>query len=373
MSYYDEIWIEDVKEVCKIERLKEDNFASKLRVDPLAKEGIQDLLLLSDLNEFNCLHNILIRYLRKQIYTQIGSPILISINPYVFLPNIYNQETLANYRVKLGQYQKTLKRSIRENEFEPHLFKIAQLSLDQLFETPTKELRICSMMISGESGSGKTESTKILLKYLAAESKSGLFNTIQHGQTIQQQIFASNPVLEAFGNAKTARNDNSSRFGKFMHLYFNPDIKGVSAAKIDNYLLEKSRVVKINKQERNYHIFYQIIAFQIPELKGLKSPYQYEYLNGGYLSSLRTEKSEFVETDKCLDNLNFSPNQKRQIYQTIAGLQHLGNVKVEYDSKKSTLRLDDSLRFASYLRRIQIQKLEDLICKVITSDGKERV
>ncbi|CAD8080019.1 unnamed protein product [Paramecium primaurelia] len=372
MSFDDEVWVEDEKEICKIERLNEAQAATKFRVDPLAKQGIQDLLCLSDLNEFNCLHNIRIRYLKELIYTQIGSSILVSINPYVFLQNIYNQETIAYYKIKLGQHQAQLKTSVRENEFEPHLFKIAQLSYDQLFETKTKELRICSMIISGESGSGKTESTKILLRYLAAESRSGLFRTIQHGQTIEQQIFASNPVLEAFGNAKTARNDNSSRFGKFMHLYFNPDTKRVSTAKVDNYLLEKSRVVKINKQERNYHIFYQIIASQIPELK-LKSPQQYEYLKGGDLSYQRNEKQEFEETDKCLDNLNFSPDQKKYIYQTLAGLLHLGNIQIEYDSIKSKLKLDDSLKLASQLLGIPNQQLEDLICKVFTSVGKEIV
>ncbi|CAK90321.1 unnamed protein product (macronuclear) [Paramecium tetraurelia] len=372
MSYDDEVWIEDQKEICKIERLNEAQAAKKFRVDPLAKQGIQDLLCLSDLNEFNCLHNIRIRYLREQIYTQIGSSILVSINPYVFLPNVYNQETIAYYKIKLGQHQSELKTSVRENEFHPHLFKIAQLSFDQLFETKTKELRICSMIISGESGSGKTESTKILLKYLAAESKSGLFRTIQQGQTIEQQIFASNPVLEAFGNAKTARNDNSSRFGKFMHLYFNADTKRVSTAKVDNYLLEKSRVVKINNQERNYHIFYQIIASQIPELK-LQAPNKYEYLKGGDLNYQRDEKQEFEETDKCLDNLNFSPDQKRYIYQILAGLLHLGNIQILYDSQKSTLKLDDSVKLASQLLGIQIQYLEDLICKVFNYVGKETV
>ncbi|CAD8176944.1 unnamed protein product [Paramecium octaurelia] len=372
MSYDDEVWIEDQKEICKIERLNEAQAAKKFRVDPLAKQGIQDLLCLSDLNEFNCLHNIRIRYLREQIYTQIGSSILVSINPYVFLPNVYNQETIAYYKIKLGQHQSELKTSVRENEFHPHLFKIAQLSFDQLFETKTKELRICSMIISGESGSGKTESTKILLKYLAAESKSGLFRTIQQGQTIEQQIFASNPVLEAFGNAKTARNDNSSRFGKFMHLYFNPDTKRVSTAKVDNYLLEKSRVVKINNQERNYHIFYQIIASQIPELK-LQAPNKYEYLKGGDLTYQRDERQEFEETDKCLDNLNFSPDQKRYMYQSLAGLLHLGNIQIVYDSQKSTLKLDDSLKLASQLLGIQIQQLEDLICRVFTFVGKETV
>ncbi|CAD8099500.1 unnamed protein product [Paramecium sonneborni] len=372
MSFDDEIWIDDEKEVCKIEKLNETKFATKFRVDPLSKQGIDDLLMLSDLNEYNCLHNIRVRYLKEQIYTQIGSPILVSINPYVFLPKIYNQETLAYYKVKLGQSQASLKTSTKQNEFQPHLFKIAQLQFDQLFESPTKELRICSMIISGESGSGKTESTKILLKYLAAESKSGLFRTIQQGQTIEQQIFASNPVLEAFGNAKTARNDNSSRFGKFMHLYFNADTKRVSTAKIDKYLLEKSRVVKISSQERNYHIFYQIIGAQIPELQ-LTSPSKYEYLKNGDLSYNRNEKQEFEETDICLDNLNFSPNEKKYIYHTLAGLLHLGNVKIEYDQVKSTLKLDNSLKIASELLGIQIQQLDDLICKVFTSVGKEIV
>lgn len=182
---------------------------------------------------------------------------------------------------------------------------------------------ICIIHFSGESGAGKTESTKLILQYLA--STSG-----QHSW-IEQQIIEANPILEAFGNAKTIKNDNSSRFGKYIDVHFNK-MGNIEGAKIEQYLLEKSRIVSLSDGERNYHIFYSLLIGLSKEEKkklDLADADSYIYLNGGRTLTCpgRDEKKEFSDIMAAFKVLNFSDNEISDIFSLLAAILHLGNLK----------------------------------------------
>jgi myosin heavy subunit len=199
--------------------------------------NVDNLVGLSNLTEDAILHNLRIRFQRDWIYTCISS-ILIAVNPFRQLP-LYTVDVLQSYAT-----------SREKASLPPHIFSVA----DQAFHNMLKDSVSQSVVISGESGAGKTESTKLILQYLA--EVSGSINT---ENSIEQQILQANPLMEAFGNAKTARNNNSSRFGKLITVYFNHNGEIVGGSVI-NYLLEKSRVTSVQESERNYHVFYELLA-----------------------------------------------------------------------------------------------------------------
>lgn len=187
------------------------------------------------LNEGSLLNNIRIRYYQNKIYTYVAN-ILIAVNPYKDIPQLYSAPTIKNYQGKsLGQ-------------MPPHVFAVA----DKAFRDMKVLKQSQSIIVSGESGAGKTESTKHLLKYLCV-------NWGAQAGPIEQKILDANPVLEAFGNAKTTRNNNSSRFGKFMEVHFDKSLH-VAGGHISHYLLEKSRICSPQGDERSYHIFYMMMA-----------------------------------------------------------------------------------------------------------------
>jgi myosin-5 len=205
------------------------------------KRVVPDLTLLDDMGSPLILHNLKVRFESGEIYTNIGN-ILISINPFQRLP-LYTEEKINQYKNrKIGAV------------VPPHVYDVAHDAYYRL--TAFRQLQ--SLVISGESGSGKTEVTKQALQYLAAiaGSKSG----------VESKVLKTNPVLEAFGNAKTLRNDNSSRFGKYMEIFFSQINGEISGASIQNYLLEKIRVVNPGTNERNFHIFYQMCKVLLIQL-----------------------------------------------------------------------------------------------------------
>ena len=212
----------------------------------LSEHGIvSDLAEIPLLNDAELLKHLEIRYIRDMIYCYCG-PTLIAINPYKSCPN---EESAERYQ---GVIDALMTQSIPKAE--PHVWTISATAYDYLFKLNQNQA-IC---ISGESGAGKTESTKNCLEFITKLNKQRRSTTFV---PIEQKIMACNPILEAFGNSKTFRNDNSSRFGKYTTLFIHKKKKSIKGASIENYLLEKSRIVKIAESERNYHIFYAMCRY----------------------------------------------------------------------------------------------------------------
>lgn len=239
-----------------------------------------------------------------------------AVNPYQVLP-IYTGDQIKLYKDK------------RIGELPPHIFAIG----DNAYSNMKRSGQDQCIIISGESGAGKTESTKLILQYLAAISG-------QHSW-IEQQILEANPILEAFGNAKTTRNDNSSRFGKYIDIHFNTKYGIIEGAKIDQYLLEKSRIVNQSADERNYHIFYCMIAgLNGDDRKRLElqdaSKYYYLTQGGTITCDGRDDAKEFAQIRSAMKVLVFSDMEIWNIFQILASLLHLGNIKYKGE------RLSDS-------------------------------
>ncbi|XP_055853290.1 myosin-VIIa [Episyrphus balteatus] len=268
-------------------------------------QGVEDMISLGDLHEAGILRNLLIRYKENLIYTYTGS-ILVAVNPYQILP-IYTGEQIKLYKErKIG-------------ELPPHIFAIG----DNAYAHMKRFRQDQCIVISGESGAGKTESTKLILQYLAAISGKHSW--------IEQQILEANPILEAFGNAKTVRNDNSSRFGKYIDIHFSGN-GVIEGAKIEQYLLEKSRIVSQNHSERNYHIFYCILAGLSADEKrrlDLGVSADYRYLTGGNCITCegRDDTAEFSDIRSAMKVLLFSDNEIWEIIKLLAALLHCGNIK----------------------------------------------
>ncbi|CAF4016173.1 unnamed protein product, partial [Rotaria magnacalcarata] len=271
-------------------------------------EGVHDMILLGDLKESAILHNLHMRYKEDNIYTYTGS-ILVAVNPYKLL-DIYNMDYIRQYSNK------------KIGELSPHIFAIG----DNAYWSMQRYQHDQCIIISGESGSGKTESTKLILQFLAATSG-------QHSW-IEQQILDANPILEAFGNAKTVRNDNSSRFGKYIDIHF--DKRGaIEGAKIEQYLLEKSRIVSQARDERNYHVFYCMLAGMSKEEKqtlDLTTASDYVYLNqldGTIYCDSRDDGKEWSTIKSACKVLMFSDQELNDILRLLSVVLHLGNLKFQ--------------------------------------------
>eukprot|EP00002_Diphylleia_rotans_P032209 TRINITY_DN6746_c0_g1_i1.p1 TRINITY_DN6746_c0_g1~~TRINITY_DN6746_c0_g1_i1.p1 ORF type:complete len:1802 (-),score=377.38 TRINITY_DN6746_c0_g1_i1:222-5627(-) len=273
-------------------------------VHPTCMKGLDDMVHLGDLHEAGLLNTLRTRFENDKIYTYTGA-ILVSINPYQTLP-IYTNEIMHSYR---GQ---------RVGSLPPHIFAIADNAYRNMCDKNLDQ----SIIISGESGAGKTEATKLILQYLAAVSG--------HHSWVEQQILDSSPVLEAFGNAKTIRNDNSSRFGKFIEIHFDDDNK-ICGASIVNYLLEKSRIVSQSPDERNYHIFYQLTAGATEEERekySILPVSEYRYLNQSGCVKIDhvDDAEEFNRVKMALTVLNMSDEEVDGIFRILSGILMLGNV-----------------------------------------------
>ncbi|XP_019733516.1 unconventional myosin-VIIa-like isoform X1 [Hippocampus comes] len=282
---------------------------------PTSVEGVDDMIKLGDMTEAGLLRNLLLRHKQGIIYTYTGS-VLVAVNPYQFFP-IYSNEQVRLYRgKKLG-------------ELPPHIFAIAE----SCYFNMKRHLRNQCCIISGESGAGKTESTKLLLQYLAAVSGE------LSQQQIEKQILESNPILEAFGNAKTIRNDNSSRFGKYLEIFFN-EAGVIEGARVEQYLLEKSRVCHQAQEERNYHIFYCMLAgITAEERKSLhlKNAQDYIFLTKGDCITCegREDAEDFRRIRSAMKILTFSDQQCYEILKLLAAILHMGNVHFEGNTQNN--------------------------------------
>ncbi|EDW04273.1 myosin-VIIa [Drosophila grimshawi] len=272
-----------------------------------SQEDVDDMITLGDLQEYTILRNLKTRYAKQLIYTYTGS-MLVAINPYQILP-IYTHREIQLYRDK------------KLSDLPPHIFAIS----DNAFQRLQRHKENQCVVISGESGAGKTESTKLILQYLAAISGKHSW--------IEQQIIEANPIMEAFGNAKTVRNDNSSRFGKYIDIRFTPQ-GAIQGARIQQYLLEKSRIVFQSREERNYHIFYCMLAgLSTAERERLQllesSASQYNYLAQGGCFSLagKEDANDFADIRAAMKVLSFKPDEVWCIFSLLAAILHLGNLR----------------------------------------------
>ncbi|XP_030880090.1 unconventional myosin-VI [Leptonychotes weddellii] len=260
-----------------------------------SKKNVEDNCSLMYLNEATLLHNIKVRYSKDRIYTYVAN-ILIAVNPYFDIPKIYSSETIKSYQGKsLGT-------------MPPHVFAIADKAFRDM-----KVLKMSqSIIVSGESGAGKTENTKFVLRYLTESYGTG--------QDIDDRIVEANPLLEAFGNAKTVRNNNSSRFGKFVEIHFN-EKSSVVGGFVSHYLLEKSRICVQGKEERNYHIFYRLCAGaseDIREKLHLSSPDNFR-LGGCNLKNKSTQALEYCAELLGLDQDDLRVSLTTRVMLTTAG------------------------------------------------------
>ncbi|KAF0886475.1 MYO6 protein, partial [Crocuta crocuta] len=299
-----------------------------------SKKDVEDNCSLMYLNEATLLHNIKVRYSKDRIYTYVAN-ILIAVNPYFDIPKIYSSETIKSYQGKsLGT-------------MPPHVFAIADKAFRDM-----KVLKMSqSIIVSGESGAGKTENTKFVLRYLTESYGTG--------QDIDDRIVEANPLLEAFGNAKTVRNNNSSRFGKFVEIHFN-EKSSVVGGFVSHYLLEKSRICVQGKEERNYHIFYRLCAGASEDIREkfhLSSPDNFRYLNRGctrYFANKETDKQilqnrkspeylkagslkdpllddhgDFIRMCTAMKKIGLDDEEKLDLFRVVAGVLHLGNIDFE--------------------------------------------
>ncbi|XP_069022746.1 unconventional myosin-XV-like [Embiotoca jacksoni] len=316
-------------------------------------EGMEDMTQLPELNETTVLMNLKKRFDQELVYSYIGS-ILISVNPYKLL-NIYGTDMVLQYEG----------RGLSENP--PHLFAIANLSYTTMMDAKKDQC----IVISGESGSGKTEATKLILRYLTA---------IHHKRNVTQQILEATPLLESFGNAKTVRNDNSSRFGKYTQIYMEEGV--ISGAITSQYLLEKSRIVFQAKLERNYHIFYEMLAGLPPNEKRslyLQEAETYYYLNQGGNCTIegKDDGEDFRRLLSAMDILCFTPEEQNGIYRLLSSVLHLGNVyfqphQAEGQEVASVVSAQE-IRVVAELLQVSPDSLQKSVTFKLTDTVREKI
>ncbi|KAK9429667.1 P-loop containing nucleoside triphosphate hydrolase protein [Lipomyces doorenjongii] len=345
---------------CSEEDFEDENSPSLPPLcNPPILEANEDLTNLSYLNEPAVMHAIRMRYQQLSIYTYSGI-VLIATNPFQRVDTLYSPDIIQMYSGK------------RRGELEPHLFAIAE----DAYRCMIRDNKNQTIVVSGESGAGKTVSAKFIMRYFATvedvdkprSRKGGKPDSLS--QT-EEQILATNPIMEAFGNAKTTRNDNSSRFGKYIEILFdsNPDIVG---AKIRTYLLERSRLVFQPATERNYHIFYQLCAGATDEERealGLLPVEEFQYMNQGGDAVIPNvdDAEEFRLTRNALTTIGIDSETQTKIFQILAALLHIGNISITAGRTDSNLSSTepslvrvcdllgiDSFSFAKWVTKKQI-------------------
>uniref|UniRef100_A0A665W0R5 Myosin VAb n=1 Tax=Echeneis naucrates TaxID=173247 RepID=A0A665W0R5_ECHNA len=334
-SKFARVWLPDAAEVWKSAELikdytpgdltlsvqLEDGTEVEYKLDPKTKKlpplrnpnilvGENDLTSLSYLHEPAVLHNLKVRFIdSKLIYTYCGI-VLVAINPYESLP-IYEADIINAYS---GQNM---------GDMDPHIFAVAEEAYKQM----ARDERNQSIIVSGESGAGKTVSAKYAMRYFATVSCASTETNVE------ERVLASSPIMEALGNAKTTRNDNSSRFGKYIEIGFDKQY-GIIGANMRTYLLEKSRVVFQAHRERNYHIFYQLCASShLPEFKPFKlgCADDFHCTNQGQSRVVEgvDDAKEMSNTRRAFSLLGICENDQMEIYQVLAALLHLSNVEAD--------------------------------------------
>ncbi|XP_040163725.1 myosin heavy chain, muscle isoform X30 [Anopheles arabiensis] len=308
---------------------EEKNFKKEQlsQVNPPKFEKVEDMADLTYLNEAAVLHNLRQRYYSKLIYTYSGL-FCVVINPYKRYP-LYTNRCAKMYRGK------------RRNEVPPHLFAVSDGAYVNMLTNHENQ----SMLITGESGAGKTENTKKVIAYFATIGASGKKDeNAEKKGSLEDQVVQTNPVLEAFGNAKTVRNDNSSRFGKFIRIHFTGSGK-LAGADIETYLLEKARVISQQTLERSYHIFYQIMSGSV---KGLKEKcllsnniHDYHIVAQGKTTIPSVDDGEEMQiTDEAFNVLGFTQEEKDNIYRITSAVMHMGRMQFKQKGREEQAEAD---------------------------------
>jgi len=295
----------------EVKVFKEDVIA---QVNPPKFDCSEDMANLTYLGDACVLWNSVVRYVNQLIYTYSGL-FCIAINPYKRFP-IYTLRTMELYTGK------------RRNECWPHIFAIAEGAYQGMMNSGINQ----SILITGESGAGKTENTKKVISYFATICSSG--KKKEGEASLEDKIVQTNPVLEAWGNAKTVRNDNSSRFGKFIRIHFNASGK-LSGADMVVYLLEKSRLTYQQPLERCYHAFYNLMSDQVPDLKEKcflsNDIYDYWYVSQGKTTVPSIDDKEDMQfADEAFDVLGFTEDEKYDVFKNTACMMHMGNMTKDF-------------------------------------------
>nr|ASF79341.1 myosin heavy chain [Palaemon carinicauda]ASU54247.1 myosin heavy chain [Palaemon carinicauda] len=331
------------------------------QVNPNKYEKCEDMSNLTYLNDASVLYNLKNRYQAQLIYTYSGL-FCIAVNPYKRFP-IYTNRTVKLYQGK------------RRNEVPPHIFAISDGAYMDMLQAGGNQ----SMLITGESGAGKTENTKKVLSYFANVGATDKKPGEAEKQNLEDQIVQTNPVLEAFGNAKTTRNDNSSRFGKFIRIHFEPSGK-LSGADIEVYLLEKARVISQQSLERSYHIFYEMMTGQVDYLKPMcmlsDDIYEYHYVSQGKVTVPSIDDAEDMQF--CHDAfyvLNFVQEEIDNIYRITSSVMHMGEMKFKQKGREEQAEPDGTEvgeRVANLLG-IDVDHFYNGLCKPKIKVGNEFV
>ncbi|KAF4003457.1 Myosin head (motor domain) family protein [Saccharomyces cerevisiae] len=346
-------------------------------VNPSTFDKVENMSELTHLNEPSVLYNLEKRYDCDLIYTYSGL-FLVAINPYHNL-NLYSEDHINLYHNKHNRLSKS---SLDENSHEklpPHIFAIAE----EAYENLLSEGKDQSILVTGESGAGKTENTKKILQYLASITSGSPSNIAPVSgssivESFEMKILQSNPILESFGNAQTVRNNNSSRFGKFIKIEFN-EHGMINGAHIEWYLLEKSRIVHQNSKERNYHIFYQLLSgLDDSELKNLRlksrNVKDYKILSNSNQDIIPgiNDVENFKELLSALDIIGFSKDQIRWIFQVVAIILLIGNIEFVSDRAEQASFKNDVSAICSNLG-VDEKDFQTAILRPRSKAGKEWV
>ncbi|KUF99223.1 hypothetical protein AM588_10011287 [Phytophthora nicotianae] len=328
--------------------------------DPSHSVNLDNVAEMDNLHEAPLLDLLRRRYLEDKIYTYTGD-ILISINPYKNIPMLYNFPELDS----IGKLDNPV----------PHVYSTAHGA----YHAMMKDGKCQSILVSGESGAGKTEASKYIMRYLANISEIGKKTpkapkAENGGSSVEQCVLQSNPLLEAFGNAKTIRNDNSSRFGKFIKIYYHAD-GTISGATTSHFLLEKSRIVGSAESERNYHVFYQLCAGLSAEEKNalkLKPASEFYFLNQGNCMQVPeiNDKKDFKELVEAMGTVGIPPELQRTIFRLVACVLHLGNVEFTENAKnESQIAHPEDVTNLAELMMVTPDELEFALTKRTMSAG----
>jgi len=325
--------------------------------NPPVLDGVNDLTGLSYLNEPSILNNLRQRYDNDLIYSHAG-PVLIAVNPFKGVQKLYTREVLQHYTSRSTSKQAEL--------YEPHIF----LTADKAYKEMCRAGNSQSIVINGESGAGKTETTKIAMRYLAG---------LAGGTGVEDQVLETNPLLEAFGNAKTLRNNNSSRFGKLIQIYFNNQ-RHICGALIQTYLLEKSRVTHQLSGERNYHIFYQMCkGATAEERKLLRMPDNLEdfsYLSASGCSTIAgvDDAADFAHVKHSMAVVGIDPASQTLMFELLSAILWLGNVSYRHKTADSVEVVDSpALTNSAALLRVPVDQLTHALSKRKITAGGESI